>query len=177
MMKFKIALLFLGLAFLVSCQNENANEQEGTTEVERTEAASNEAQLSTSADAANNPPAQEPAPQNDGPTTTREFEKDLHDFGTIADGDKVTHSFVFTNTGDKPLVLSNARGSCGCTVPEWPREPIMPGETGELTVEYDSRNKGSVDGKTDTKFVTVTANTVPNTHRLTVRAHVVKEAG
>ena len=85
------------------------------------------------------------------------FEETEFDFGTITDGEKVSHTFAFTNDGDEPLILSNAKGSCGCTVPVWPREPIAPGESGEVTVEFNSKNKK---GKRNQK-VTITANTNP----------------
>lgn len=191
-MYLKISIFFLGFLFLASCQSEesssaaeaapetmdqtadgqNPNMNSDGSAGNQTEGRTS---LSTSADQANATTTTPQAP--DGPTTTMQFDSELHDFGTIADGDKVTHTFVFTNTGDKPLVVSNAKGSCGCTVPNWDKDPVMPGETGELTIQYDSKNKGSVDGKVDTKFVTVTANTVPSTQRLTIRANVVKEAG
>lgn len=191
-MYLKISILFLGFLFLASCQNEESSSAAEATpetmdqtadgqnaDMNSDGSAANQtedrASLSTSADQANATSTTPQAP--DGPTTTMQFDSELHDFGTIGDGDKVTHTFVFTNTGDKPLVVSNAKGSCGCTVPNWDKDPVMPGETGELTIQYDSKNKGSVDGKVDTKFVTVTANTVPSTQRLTIRANVVKEAG
>ena len=176
----KFLPFLLGVFLFIGCQNEqetSAGETSPNATI-TTDAAAGSAvdQMSAqdAAAAANNTitNARPEAPQ--GSSTTIGFENDVHDFGTIQDGDKVTHTFTFTNTGDEPLVISNARGSCGCTVPEWERNPVMPGQTGSLTVEYDSNNKGAVGGKIDTKFVTVTANTVPATHRLTVRANVVK---
>lgn len=175
-----LTILFFGMLAFTACQSDGeTNAAEDSPEV--VDQTNNEDQVqnprearAASREETNNRADQTPeAPK--GPSTTVAFENDVHDFGTIKDGDKVKHTFVFTNTGSDPLILSNARGSCGCTVPEWPRDPIPPGETGKLTVEYDSRNKGSVDGKVDTKFVTVTANTEPRTHRLTIRANVVKE--
>ena len=67
-----------------------------------------------------------------------EFSKTEHDFGTINEGDVVEHEFTFTNTGKAPLVVTNAKGSCGCTVPKKPEGPIAPGETGEIQVKYDT---------------------------------------
>lgn len=84
------------------------------------------------------------------------FDKTEHDFGTINEGDQVETTFKFTNTGSSPLLISNIKGSCGCTVPnDWPREPIAPGAEGKFTVKYNSTNKPNL--KTNT--VTVTANT------------------
>ena len=70
------------------------------------------------------------------------FEKTTHDFGIFyEDHPKVTCKFKFTNTGDGPLVIHQAIASCGCTVPKYPKEPIRPGETGEITVTYDGTGK------------------------------------
>ena len=92
-----------------------------------------------------------------GPTTSIAFEHTDFDFGTVDDGEKVKHTYKFKNTGNEPLIISSAKGSCGCTVPKWPSEPIPPGGEGQIDVEFDSKGKP---GK-QTKRVTVTANTVP----------------
>lgn len=96
-----------------------------------------------------------PAPV--GPTTTIKYEEEAFDFGVINEGDLVKHVFKFKNTGTEPLIVSNAKGSCGCTVPTWPKEPIPPGGTGEINVEFNSKGKPG----NQSKRVTVTANTVP----------------
>lgn len=103
-------------------------------------------------------PLLEPAqPTPEGPSAIMEFEEYSYDFGIVESGTIVSQVFTFTNTGDEPLILIEARGSCGCTVPQWPRETIMPGETASLTVEFNSKNKA---GKRNQK-VTITANTNP----------------
>lgn len=61
---------------------------------------------------------------------------DTHDFGTIPEGPKVTYAFTFINTGNEPLIISNAQASCGCTSPEYPKEPILPGKKGKISVTY-----------------------------------------
>jgi len=109
--------------------------------------------------------------QNTGPTTTVKFEEYAHDFGMLNEGDKVYHKFKFKNTGTTPLIIENARGSCGCTVPQWPREPIAPGESGEIEVSYDSKNRK---GK-QTKSVSITANTEPRITKLNIIAIVATE--
>ena len=93
-----------------------------------------------------------------GPITTVAFaDAGKHNFGTVTEGEIVTHTFNFTNTGSEPLIVSDAKGSCGCTVPSKPTAPIAPGETGEITVQFNSKNKK---GPRNQK-VTVTANTNP----------------
>lgn len=80
------------------------------------------------------------AVQKDGPVIT--FDKKTHEFGDIVQGDRVEHTFHFTNTGNEPLIITNVQVTCGCTVPKgWPREPIPPGGKGELTVAFDSTGK------------------------------------
>lgn len=84
-----------------------------------------------------------------------EFEKDVHDYGTIKNGADGTCTFDFKNTGNQPLIISNAKGSCGCTVPSWPKEPINPGQTATITVKYDTKRTGAIN-----KSVTITSNAV-----------------
>lgn len=105
----------------------------------------------------------------EGPPTTIEFEKYEHDFGEMKAGTKKTKKFSFTNTGDKPYVIQNAKGSCGCTVPSYPEEPIEPGESGEIEVNYKPGNK--VSGQ-QTNNVTLTGNTEPPQTKLKIRANV-----
>lgn len=75
------------------------------------------------------------------------LEKKYHDFGTITEGEVVTTVFVFTNTGDGPLIISDIITPCGCTVPEWPKEPILPGEQKEIKVEFNSKGKSGIQRK------------------------------
>lgn len=100
---------------------------------------------------------------------TISFEENTFDFGTLEEGDKVEHVFKFKNDSENPLMISNARGSCGCTVPEWPREPIAPGESGEIKVKFDSKGKKGAQNKT----VTITANTDPANTMLTIKSDVI----
>ena len=95
------------------------------------------------------------------------FEETEHDFGTIDQGTAVEHTFKFTNTGNAPLVITNATSSCGCTVPTWTKEPIAPGETGEMLVKFNGSGQNQV-----TKTVTVTANTEAGTEQLKIKAFV-----
>ena len=97
------------------------------------------------------------------------FETPVIDYGTIehkADGQR---EFVFTNTGAAPLIISNARGSCGCTVPTFPKEPIPPGATGKIGVKYDTKRVGKF-----TKTITLTTNTIQKNKILTIKGEVLK---
>ncbi len=82
-------------------------------------------------------------------------DKEVHDYGTIEKGGDPFCYFEVTNTGTEPLVISNAKGSCGCTVPEWSREPVMPGKTTKIKVRYDTKRVGPIN-----KSVTLTSNAV-----------------
>ncbi len=101
--------------------------------------------------------------------TTISFDEMAFDFGTVTDGELVNKTFTFTNSGDKDLILINVKGSCGCTVPnEWPKEPIKPGQSGEIKVTFNSANRvGNVQ-----KSVRVEANTVPTITTLTITGKV-----
>lgn len=70
-----------------------------------------------------------------------QFKEKSIDFGDITQGDQVSHIFEFTNTGNQPLIISNVAATCGCTVPNWPKEPIAPGKTAEITVSFNSAGK------------------------------------
>lgn len=102
-------------------------------------------------------------------TPVMAFERDKWDFGQIIQGESVEYNFRFTNSGDAPLVITDAKGSCGCTVPDWPREPVPPGGEGTIRVTYDSKGRKAQFNKT----VTITANTVPNTNKLFISGNVI----
>jgi hypothetical protein len=96
-----------------------------------------------------------------------DFKKEVHDYGNIKNGANGTCTFEFTNTGNAPLIISNAAGSCGCTVPTWPKEPIAPGAKGEITVKYDTKRTGEF-----TKTVTLTSNSSEPNKVLTIKGNV-----
>ncbi len=96
------------------------------------------------------------------------FDRTEHDFGTINEGDIVETIFSFTNTGKSELIISSAKGSCGCTVPEWPKEPILPGEKGEIKVKFNSDRKPNKQQKN----VTLVTNTNDGKEILIIKAQV-----
>ena len=92
-----------------------------------------------------------------------------HDFGRITQGEKVSYSFVFKNTGGSDLIISNAQGSCGCTVPTYPKGPVKPGEEAKIDVVFDSKDKSGLVQKT----VTLTTNCNPSSKTLAITATVI----
>ncbi len=160
----QFALLFVVAAgLMVSCQSGNKDvRQEARQSIEGTNAAvtpQNPNQMD---------PAAQASPVPTGPTTEMVFTETEFDFGTVKEGVKVSHVYKFKNAGKEPLVISNAQGSCGCTVPKWPRDPIAPGKTGEIVVEFDTKGKA---GDRNQK-VTLTANTNPPQTFLSLKGKV-----
>jgi hypothetical protein len=100
-----------------------------------------------------------------GPVMT--FDVTTVDYGTIDKGSEPLRKFKFTNTGNEPLIIKNAKGSCGCTVPKYPQEPIMPGESNFIEVRYDTQRVGAFN-----KTVTITTNEVSDTKTLTIKGEV-----
>jgi hypothetical protein len=95
-----------------------------------------------------------PEVKTDGAVLT--LEKSTHDFGEIMQGDVVEHVFSFTNTGNQPLIISDIKISCGCTMPVWPKNPIMPGAKGEIKVGFNSSGKSDK----QTKVLPIISNAV-----------------
>ena len=96
------------------------------------------------------------------------FDKEEYDFGTINEGDVVSTSFKITNTGKTNLIISKAVGSCGCTVPTWPKEPIKPGKSAKIGVKFNSANKQNQQSKT----VTLSTNTLKGQEILKIKGFV-----
>ncbi|MCZ2357403.1 MAG: DUF1573 domain-containing protein [Bacteroidia bacterium] len=103
------------------------------------------------------------------PTTTYIVDSETHDFGKITEGEKVSHTFKIKNTGQNPLVINDVKPSCGCTTPNWTKDPIPPGNEGKIEVEFDSQGKSGNQSKT----VTVTANADPKIKILKFTGEVV----
>jgi hypothetical protein len=103
-----------------------------------------------------------------GPTTLIRYDGERFDFGVADEGEVVKHTFKFTNVGKDPLLINNAKGSCGCTVPTWPKEAIPPGGIGEIRVEFNTKGKPGM----QSKRVTVTANTNPTETFLEIKGEV-----
>ena len=145
-MKRSLSILFLALCLLVACNN-----------------GSKEGKIST--DLVTNPKSAT-QPSNKQPILT--FDKTEHDFGTILQGERVTYTFHFTNTGNVPLLITGIDKSCGCTTGDFPRDPIEPGKGGDIKVSYDSKGHFGFQSKT----VTVNSNALPARTTLTLKAEV-----
>jgi hypothetical protein len=100
------------------------------------------------------------------------FDRSEHDFGTINEGDVVETTFEFKNTGKKELIIYSAKATCGCTVPEYPKEPILPGESGTIRVKFNSSGKPN----NQMKEVTLTTNTFNGVEKVLIKAQVTPKA-
>lgn len=118
-----------------------------------------------STDLVNNPKSAE---QPSGKEAVITFDKMEHEFGKILQGEVVTYSFHFTNTGNAPLLITNVNTSCGCTVGDFPREPIKPGQDGFIKATYDSKGHHGF----QSRALTVSANTNPSATTLRFKADV-----
>lgn len=142
----------------------NSNAVTNTADAANTAVAENAATfdpLSNNADAA-------AAVIDNTPKTTVKFETYDHDFGQIKQDSENKKVFTFTNTGSEPLIIESAKGSCGCTVPNYPKNPIAPGEKGEIEVVYKPGKQKDLQNKN----VTIVANTEPQQTILRIKANV-----
>lgn len=154
------------IAVLSSCNQQASTDQgtESTTAAPATEAEKAEVpvEMIDNPATASNPNAQP------GELPVMTFRKTDHDFGDIIENQVVETTYEFTNTGKSDLLISDCKAACGCTVPNWPREPIKPGKGGKITVKFDSAGKSGVNNK----IVTVLANTKEGSTELKFRANV-----
>ena len=146
----KIVLTFLIGSLIFACND--AKESEITTDLINNP---------NSASVNNEEPTKDNAP-------FFEFEEEVKDFGKITQGESVRTIFKFRNVGKSNLIISSAQGSCGCTVPSFPKEPIKPKEYGEIEVVFNSEGKSGLQNKT----VTLVANTIPNTKVIALKGEV-----
>jgi hypothetical protein len=108
---------------------------------------------------------------NDNNPASFKFETEEYNFGTIEQGESITHEFKFVNNGNEPLIISNAEGSCGCTVPIFPKEPIMKNQSAVIKVTFNSTGKFGMQDKT----VTLTSNAKQNPMIIHIKGNVEKQ--
>lgn len=154
----KSIILFAFIALLASCRNKEADKR----------IAELESQPMTKKSDSTFAPSSAMDEKPEGPLPVMEFTTKDHDFGTINEGDVVEYTYEFKNTGEAPLIIQGAQGSCGCTVPDWSKQPVAVGETGYVKAKFDSHGKRDLQNKT----VTVTANTFPKQTELRFKAVV-----
>ncbi|MGZ3919251.1 MAG: DUF1573 domain-containing protein [Bacteroidia bacterium] len=145
----KVLIPVLTLFLMVSCKNGTGNEG------------------SVGSDVVNNTASANGTTNSELPEI--KFEEEVYDFGKMTQGEKVSHGFYFKNTGSKNLIISGASGSCGCTVPTWPKEPIKAGESEKITVVFNSEGKSGYQEKT----VTLVTNCEPATRILKIKAEII----
>lgn len=167
----KIALVAIVILAFAACRDRAAEKRIAELEsrlnsIEGKKSASLPAQSSPTDVAAAQAPAADEKPE--GPLPVAAFAVVEHDFGTVPEGPKVAYEYKVKNTGQAPLIIQNAQPSCGCTVPNWTKEPIPVGGTGFVKAEFDTNGKQGVQNKT----ITVTANTWPKVTTLRFKAMV-----
>jgi len=149
----KIFLGMVALGMLAACNQSNKTQVAATSVITASETSTPNAPKATEAEIAAAP--------------VIKFDADSYNFGKIKQGDKVTHDFKFENTGKTPLIITGAVASCGCTTPEWPKEPVKPGDSGVIKVTFNSTGKSGLQDK----LITITSNTIP----ASTLAHLVGE--
>lgn len=159
----KIALVVLAVASLTACGSKDSEKK-----IAALEARLNELEGKKSSAPVATPAAAVEEAKPEGPLPVAQFETIEHDFGTITEGQKVSYTYKFKNTGAAPLIIQSAQPSCGCTVPEWSKDPIPAGGEGYVKAEFDSNGKPNAQNKT----ITVTANTWPKQTTLRFKAMV-----
>ncbi len=150
------------LATVVACKNSG----EGVKEIRTAEGGAN-------ASVVRNPVSADQASVDSTQLAEITFKEPEFNFGNVTEGEIVSHKFKFTNTGKAPLTILECRASCGCTVPEWPKTPIPPGGTGEISAKFNTDGKHEKQAKT----IFVTANTQPNESHVTLKGFVKAKSG
>lgn len=168
----KLALVLVVAASAASCRDKAAEKRIAELEARLSALEGNKSAAASAATPAQTPDlnATPAAPETkpDGPLPSFNFERTEYDFGDIKEGQKVAYTYKFTNTGTAPLIVQSVQPSCGCTAPDWSKEPIPVNGTGFVKVEFDSNGKVGVQNKS----VTVNANTWPKTRVLKFSARV-----
>jgi len=165
-MKNVLLLCFLAIAVsFTACKNDTANAEETVTTL-------NDKKALPNANANKAKPVANAIPADTVNVAKMVFTEEVFDYGNIKEGDVVEHVFKFKNIGVAPLIIEGAKSTCGCTVPQFPKEPIAPGESGEIAVKFNSKNKSG----RQRKPVNVTANTWPKLTSVYIDGTVEKSA-
>lgn len=144
----KLVLITAISALMASCANDNQEQGVSTNDINNSASANGE---------------------DKGSLPEIKFEEEEHDFGRITQGEKVSYAFKFKNIGKGNLIIASAAGSCGCTVPEFPKEPVLPGTEGKINVVFNSEGKSGIQEKT----ITVVTNCEPSTRVIRIKTDVI----
>jgi Protein of unknown function (DUF1573) len=163
------SLFVAGLLLLIAaCGNRNAEKKIAALESRIAELEGKKGDAAVPTEATEAAPEEKP----EGPLPTIDYAETDFDFGTINEGDIVEHTFKIKNTGEAPLIIQSAKPSCGCTVPDWTKEPIPVGGEGFIKAKFDSNGKTNIQNKT----ITVTSNTWPKQTMVRFKAMVTPKA-
>ncbi len=156
---FRKMILFMVGLLIMSCQSEQTKEK--TVEEIRSESLIGNAAIVRNPISAN-------TPKDTINVAKMSFEQTVYDFGEVEAGEVIVHTFEFENTGRVPLVITDARSTCGCTVPEYPEEMIYPGDKGKISVRFNTTNML----RAQRKPVIITANTFPSETKVYLNGYV-----
>lgn len=171
-MKARLILVMIAAVALTACKDRDAEKKIAALEARINSLEGKNPGVSPGTTNTPTPVAPTPDVKPEGPLPVMAFEEMSHDFGTIKEGEKVSHVYKLKNNGEVPLIIQDAKPSCGCTAPDWTKTPIPPGGEGYVKAEFDSNGKPNAQNKT----ITVTANTWPKTTTLTFKAMVTPKA-
>ena len=161
MMRILIVVALISLFFGACADDQSSTKTEKTVEEIKAESKNDNAKIVRN-------PISVDTPEDTVNVAKMSFEEEVFDFGTVKEGDVVEHTYKFTNTGKVPLVISSARSSCGCTVPEKPDRPIAPGASDVIKVKFRTQGKPNKQEKP----VIITANTYPKETKVYLRGFV-----
>lgn len=171
-MKAKLILVMMVAVALTACKDRDAEKKIAALEARLNSLEGKNPTAAPVTPDAVAQPQPEPEVKPEGPLPVAQYAETDWDFGTIKEGDKVSHTYKVKNTGEAPLIIQDVKPTCGCTAPDWTKTPIPPGGEGFVKAEFDSQGKPNMQNK----FVTVTANTWPKTQRLGFKAMVTPKA-
>jgi len=152
---YRLLSILLLAGFLAACQSKEPAQEERVVQEIMPGASVSPSDLVRT-------PVSASEPQDTVNVARMTFQESTHDFGTVDEGQLVVHSFEFTNDGNVPLLISSARSTCGCTVPEWPKEAIPPGESASIAVRFNTKYRAG----RQTKPITIIANTYPSVNQV-----------
>jgi hypothetical protein len=161
-------VILSAIAVLCACNQQPSSQESSTETTAATETNTSKPAEEVPTEAINNPSTASDPTAQPGEFPVMTFKNDYYDFGDIVEGQVVETTYEFTNTGKADLLINRCDATCGCTVPNWPKEPIKPGKSGKIKIEFNSSGKSGINNK----IVTVVSNTKEGKAELKFRANV-----